>query len=110
MSEDTTQRFDGRSFEERVFDEFRSLNTRMASLEEKADGLEGKVDRLEVKVDRLEEKVDRRLMETRPIWEGVQIELRRINSKLDQVIVELFESRTEQRAFDKRLMQIEEAR
>jgi len=86
MSEDTTQKFDGHSFEERVFDEFRALNARMTSLE-------GKFEQLDEKVDRLDEKVDRRLMETRPIWQAMQATLEDMNSQLIEVLRELLATR-----------------
>ena len=87
---------DSRSFEERVFARFDSLDARMGRLDGRMDGLEGRMGRfesrlgsLEAKVDgldgrlnSLEEKVDARLRETRPIWEGVLTRLDGIESEL----------------------------
>ncbi len=67
MSEDTTRNFQP-SFEERVLREFAALNSRMGSLE--------------TRLTSLEDKVDARLRETRPIWEGVQAQLKEIEKQM----------------------------
>ena len=98
---------DSRSFEERVFARFDSLDSRMdrfesrieakvdaldsrmSSLENKVDGLglrlsslEDKVVVLDGRMTALEDKVDSRLRETRPIWEGVLARLEGIETEL----------------------------
>jgi hypothetical protein len=55
----------------------------------------------------LAERVDARLKETRPIWEGVQFELRRINAKFEQFVNELFDLRTDQTTLRKRVDSLE---
>jgi predicted nuclease with TOPRIM domain len=85
----TRERPDSRSFEERVFARFDSLDGRMDRLdgrmdrfESRLDSLENKVDALDGRMTALEEKVDTRLRETRPIWEGVLARLTAIESEL----------------------------
>ncbi len=90
MSEDTTQRFDGRSFEERIFARLEAMELRFDA---RISTLAEKVDRLEEKFDRLDEKVDRRLMETRPIWQAMQATLEDMNSQLIEVLRELLATR-----------------
>ena len=76
MSDNPTQQIpDSRSFEERVFARFDSLDERIGRLETKVDALDGQL-------SALEEKVDSRLRETRPIWEAVQARLDGIENRL----------------------------
>ena len=90
MDEETTQNMnDGRSFEERIFLELRAMNARLASLEE---------------------RVERRLMETRPIWEAVQAQLKQMNKKLDVIILDIYEMRTEIKILDDRVTSLENTR
>jgi hypothetical protein len=63
MSEDPTRNLPA-SFEERVLSELAAINARLISLEE---------------------KVDMRLRETRPIWEGMQNQLKGIEKQLDDL-------------------------
>lgn len=81
------------SFEERVFAHLDALDTRVTRLEEKLESLE--------------EKFERNLCDTQPIWESLQGDLRRINSKLDQMIADLFEPRANQSALAARLDKME---
>ena len=65
MSDNPTQEMpDSRSFEERVFARFDSLDTRLTTLEE---------------------KVDTRLRETRPIWEAMQADLSNVKEDVTKV-------------------------
>jgi chromosome segregation ATPase len=90
MSEKSThENPDARSFEERVFARFDALDARMTALEE---------------------KVDRRLQETRPIWEAIQTQLERLNSKVDIMIKEFYEVKTDIARLDKRVTSLEEQR
>lgn len=69
MNEDTTKNLSGSSsFEERVLAEFaaqREFNAQLLAM----------VQQLNTRLTALEEKVDARLHDTRPIWEGVQVQL-----------------------------------
>jgi hypothetical protein len=90
MSEKSThENPDARSFEERVFAWFDALDARMTALEE---------------------KVDRRLQETRLIWEAMQTQLERFNSKVDIMIKEFYEVKTDIARLDKRVTSLEEQR
>jgi chromosome segregation ATPase len=55
---------DSRSFEERVFARFDSLDARLTALEE---------------------KVDVRLRETRPIWEGMKADLESVKDEVKEI-------------------------
>jgi chromosome segregation ATPase len=106
MSDNPTRETpDSRSFEERVFARFDSLDARMdrlgarmdrfesrlGSIENKLDALDARVSRVEAKVDALdgrlttlEEKVDSRLRETRPIWEAMQADLTKVKDDVKE--------------------------
>ena len=122
MSEESTREIpDGRSFEERVFARFDALDARMNSFDARFDALEARMSGLETRMggleirmgameermDALEEKVDRRLQETRPIWEAVQDQIGRLNSKLDILITKFYEVRTDIVRLDKRVTSLE---
>jgi peptidoglycan hydrolase CwlO-like protein len=65
MSDNPTQEMpDSRSFEERVFARFDSLDARLTVLEE---------------------KVDARLRETRPIWEGMKADLESVKDEVKEI-------------------------
>jgi chromosome segregation ATPase len=90
MSDNPTQETpDTRSFEERVFARFDSLDGRMDRVEARMDRfetrLESKVDALDGRLTTFEEKVDARLRETRPIWEAVQTRLEGVENRLEGV-------------------------
>jgi chromosome segregation ATPase len=79
MSDNPTRDMpDSRSFEERVFARFDSLDARLSSLE-------GKVDGLDARLTALEEKVDARLRETRPIWEAMQARLESVENEVKEI-------------------------
>ena len=112
MSEDPTRLIppDEKSFQERVLAGLSALASRM-------DRLEGRFNRLEEKVDGLEEKVDRRLAETRPIWEAVlakieqiNTELKRLNTKIDNLYKDHFELRTDVTLLSQKVDQLEKTR
>ena len=90
MSDNPTQETpDTRSFEERVFARFDSLDGRMDRVEARMDRfetrLESKVDALDGRLTTFEEKVDARLRESRPIWEAVQTRLEGVENRLEGV-------------------------
>jgi septal ring factor EnvC (AmiA/AmiB activator) len=83
MSDSPTKEIsDSRSFEERVFARFDSLDGRIDSFESR---IEAKVDALDGRLTTLEEKVDSRLRETRPLWEAVQARLEGVQNRLEGV-------------------------
>jgi predicted nucleic acid-binding Zn-ribbon protein len=98
---------DARSFEGRVFARSDALDARFDSLGSRFVALESRVGAVESKVDHLEEKVDRRLQEARPIWEAVQSQLERLNSKIDILITDFYEVGTDIARLDKRVSSLE---
>lgn len=102
MSEESTHNLPPRSFEERVLAELSAIRTDVGALGERMSALEQKV-------DRLEEKVDRRLQETRPMWESVEAQIRKLDTKFDIVIRELYEIRYDHVILGKRVDELEKA-
>lgn len=103
---------------EKVETRLDGLETRLDGLETRLDGLETRIATIEenagarfalvdVRLGKLEQIVDKRLLETRPIWEGVQFELRRINARLDQFVHEIFDLRADQSVLRKRIDALE---
>ncbi len=88
MNEDTTRDLPARSFEERVLAEFALLHHEIRALNIRLDGVEERL-------TTLEERVDMRLRETRPVWEGMQEQLQRLNTKLDIFFGDFNELRTQ---------------
>lgn len=67
MNEDPTHNLP-QPFEERVLAELRAMR--------------GELSTMNTRLTSLEEKVDARLRETRPIWEGVQAQLTRLETEM----------------------------
>jgi hypothetical protein len=94
MSEENTQNMsDGRSFEERVFARFDSLDARLQALETQAE---------------------RRAMETRPIWERALAEilelresLANVERKIDVLSRDIVQVRADQVRVESRLQNLE---
>jgi chromosome segregation ATPase len=63
---------------------------------------------VEERLSSLEDKVDSRLKETRPIWESVQQQLRKLDKKFDLVIKDLFELRSDVANHDQRIGNLEQ--
>lgn len=100
MSEESTQNLPPPPFEERVLTALSAIGNDVATLGERMSALEQKV-------DRLEEKVDRRLQETRPIWESVQAQIKKLDTKFDIVIRELYEIRYDHVMLGQRVDELE---
>jgi hypothetical protein len=102
---------DPRSFEERVFARFDAMEARLDGIDARFNKLEENIGARfaaqDLRLAGLEETVDARLRETHPIWEGVQLELRRLNAKFEQYVEDLFEIRSDQRILRKRVDVIE---
>ena len=96
MSEDPTQNLPQTSFEERVLAALAAIRSDIAMLD--------------ARVSSLEEKVDRRLQETRPMWEGVQAQIRQLDGKFDVVLRDLYELRSDQMFINRRVDQLEKER
>lgn len=122
MSEDPTQELPREgSFEARVLAEFAAVRGEVAAVrgevaavreevsEVRADiaRLDLRQQKFEERLATLEEKVDSRLSETRPIWESVQLGIKRLDMKFDIVIRELYDVRADSGFLDKRLTELE---
>jgi chromosome segregation ATPase len=101
MSENTTQETpDARSFEERVFARFDSLDARLDNVDARLDNLDGRL-------TALEDKVDSRLRETRPIWEGVLSEIKSMNRQMRVLHEDVLRVRVDQEDLHERLSKLE---
>ena len=88
MSDNPTQEMpDSRSFEERVFARFDTLDLRMTTLEE---------------------KVDSRLRDTRPIWEAMQADLANVKDDVAKVKDDLANVRSEVKVISRNVMLLHE--
>jgi predicted nucleic acid-binding Zn-ribbon protein len=103
MNEDPTQNLPQASFEERVLTTLSAIRTEQTAI--RAD-----VAALGERLSALEEKVDRRLQETRPMWEGVQAQIRQLDGKFDVVLRDLYELRSDQMFINRRVDQLERER
>jgi chromosome segregation ATPase len=118
-----------RAFQKRVLDEFAAVRAEQAAMRtEQAEmrqevtelrsqqtamtrnvaSLDQRLTSVEGRLSSLEDKADSRLKETRPIWEGVQQQLRKIDKKFDLVIKDLFELRSDVASHDKRIGDLEQ--
>jgi len=114
MNEDPTQNLPQASFEERVLAALSAINTELTTIrtEQAAQRAEITAFRQDVatlgeRLSSLEERVDRRLQETRPMWEGVQAQIRKLDTKFDIVIRELYEIRYDHVILGKRVDELE---
>jgi chromosome segregation ATPase len=129
MNEDPTKKFsDGESFEARVLsglaaiqseqaeiraeirNEIAALGSKVSSLDERLTSVEVTLSSLEVRLSSLEEKVDARLRETRPIWESVLDNIKRLDLKFDEVLSDLFEVRSDVKRHERLILQLEKLR
>lgn len=126
MSEDPTRELPEESpFEARVLAEFAAISgefrgefatvhgelaairVEQAAIRTDIATLNARQERFEGRLKALEGKVDERLRETRPIWEAVQLAIKRLETKFDHVILDLYELRTNVGMLDKRLKELE---
>lgn len=121
MNEDPTKDLSSRSFEERVLAELGAIRSdigevrsqqsamarNIASLDQRLTSLESRIISVEKRLSSLEETVDARLKETRPIWEAVQEQIKKLDGKFDLVINDLYEVRLDIRGHERRLTEVE---
>ena len=114
MSEDLTQNLPQASFEERVLGalsairaELSAVHTEQSAIRTEMSTIRNNVAALGERLTVIEEKVDRRLQETRPMWEGVQEQIRKLDTKFDIVIRELYEIRYDHVIPGKRVDELE---
>ena len=84
MSDDSTKKLNGSQDDK--LDEIISLVREM----------DGRLRNVETRLSSLEQKVDERLYDTRPLWEGVQVQLAEIKVEVDELKSEIGELRTGQ--------------
>jgi chromosome segregation ATPase len=129
MNEDPTKRFsDNESFEGRVLSELAAIRVgqdkmraeqaafrteqaeirkEQAEIRKEISALASRVNTIDERLTSLEEKVDARLRETRPIWEAVLDNVKRLDLKFDEVLSELFDMRTDVKRHERLIMQLE---
>jgi chromosome segregation ATPase len=128
MNEEPTKDLATRAFYKRVLDEFAAvrkeqvatrqdigamrediaeIRSQQAAMTRNIATLDRRLTTLEERLTSLEERVDARLQETRPIWEAVQEQLRKIAGKFDLVLNDLYEVRLDIRGHERRLTKLE---
>lgn len=111
MNEDATRDLPGATaFEQRVLAEFASLRQEVTEVKQAINDVNARLTTLEARVETLEERVERRLTETRPMWEAVIAEQKRTNIKLDHLITDMYNLRTEFSMLASRVEHLEQAR
>ena len=122
MSEETTRDLpDNRSFEERVFARFDSIDARFSTVdarfdamearfEARFDGVDARLDGLEIRIQALEA----RALDTKPIWERALAEIllvkqgvEDLNRKIDVLNQDVLQVRADQRRVEKRMDALE---
>jgi chromosome segregation ATPase len=84
------------------------IRTQQAAMAKNIAALDQRLTSVAEGLSSLEDKVDSRLTETRPIWESVQQQLRKLDKKFDLVIKDLFELRSDVANHDKRIGDLEQ--
>lgn len=118
MNEDPTQEIPKNgSFEMRVLSELAAIRgeqseicAELAAIRAEQAATRKDIAALDTRLTSLEERVDARLRETRPIWEAMQQDIKRLDTKFDSIIRDLYDVRTDMRLHDKRLLQLEDNR
>lgn len=125
MNEDPTKKLsDGESFEARVLSglgaiqlgqvEIRNeqveIRREQAEMRQAIAALDSRLGSVEERLTSLEEKVDARLRETRPIWESVLDNIKRLDLKFDEVLSDLYEVRSDIKRHERLILQLEKLR
>jgi chromosome segregation ATPase len=115
MGEELTRELpDGKSFEERVFARFDSIemsfNARFDAVDARFDGMDVRLDGLDGRVQALEAKA----LDTKPIWERALAEILEVrkgvedlNRKIDVLNQDVLQVRADQRRVEKRMFELE---
>lgn len=101
MNEDPTKNMvDERSFEERVFARFDSLDNRLIGIEPR--------------LEKLKHQAERQAIETKPIWEralaeimGVKNDVRNVERKVELLHSDMLQFRADQLGLERRVNEIE---
>jgi chromosome segregation ATPase len=129
MNEEPIRDLATRAFYKRVLDEFAGTRREIAEIRSEQSAMQTEIVEIraqqaamarniaaidqrltsvEERLSSLENQVDSRLKETRPIWEAVQQQLRKLDKKFDLVIKDLFELRSDVATHDKRIGDLEQ--
>ncbi|SRR6266404_3294027 len=114
MNEECTRDLPDRSFEERVFARFDSLDAHVNAMalrfEARFDRVEARLDSLDIRVQALES----RALDTKPIWERALTEILEVkkgvedlNRKIDVLNQDVLQVRADQRLVHKRMDELE---
>ena len=71
------------------------------------DSIDSRLDSVDARLITLENTVDKRLRETTPLWEVVNLRLTKIEEKFDLVLSDFFDLRAEQRGLRNRVIDLE---
>jgi len=129
MSEERTRELpDPRSFEERVFARFDSMEARSIAMETRFDAMETRFEKRFSAIDKRFDGVDTRLdsldgrvqtldakaLDTKPIWERALVEILEVkkgvedvNRKLDVLTLDVLQVRADQRRVEKRMDELQ---
>jgi hypothetical protein len=129
MNEEQTRDLpDRRSFEDRVFARFDSMDARFDSTDARINAMEGRFearfDRVDARLDRVDARLDgldirvqaleAKALDTKPIWERTLVEIvevkkgvENINRKLDILNQDVLQVRADQRLVHQRLDAVE---
>jgi chromosome segregation ATPase len=129
VNEEPTKDLATRAFYKRVLDEFAATRREIAEIRSEQSAMQTEIVEIraqqtamarniaaidqrltsvEERLLSLEHQVDSRVKETRPIWEAVQQQLRKLDKKFDLVIKDLFELRSDVATHDKRIGDLEQ--
>ncbi|MDX6575605.1 MAG: hypothetical protein QOE96_1558 [Blastocatellia bacterium] len=111
MNEDPTKELPGASpFEQRVLTELAAIRsevseirTQQVAMARNIAVLDTRLSAMDQRLTSLEERVDSRLKETRPIWEAVQAQIKKLDEKFTLFIRDLYDVRGDIALQDKRL-------
>ena len=132
MNEEQTRDLpDRRSFEDRVFARFDSMDARFDSTDARLDSMDARSDSMDARFDSMDARFDRvdtrldgldtrvqaleaKALDTKPIWERALVEIvevkkgvEDINRKLDILYQDVFQVRADQRLVHKRMDALE---
>src|SRR5216684_251540 len=118
MSEERTRDLtNGRSFEERVFARFDSIDARVGTVDARFDAMGARFDRRFDGLDTRVQALEARALDTKPIWERALTEILEVKQgvaevkegvedikrKIDLLSLDMVQVRADQRRVDKRM-------
>ena len=90
--------------------ELTEFRAELAEMKKAIAALDFRLGSVEERLSSLEEKVDARLRETRPIWESVLDNVKRLDLKFDEVLSDLYEVRADSKRHERLILQLEKLR